>query len=387
MKKILFIGWYPNPADKYKNVFFQNLIYAMADMGVDCTVISPVSYMHYKNKIAGIPKACEQKTPNGNSVQVYYPRVLSASSKQIGKYNTERLSESWFESGALAVAKKLAKKGEKFDAVYGHFFLYGGLAAIKIGRMLEIPSYVAFGECDYESQVQQTYGDLTHKDIDGLSGVISVSTKNAKRLDELGIFKNIPVIVAPNSVDQSLFKLLDRNKCREQLNLPKDKFIVGFVGGFIERKGDKRLLEAVNSLDDVYVAFAGRGDNPPSGERVVFCKALEHEKVPLFLNAIDVFVLPTLSEGSCNAIVEAMACELPIISSDLPFNDDALTHENSIRIDPMSVSQIRDAILKLKDYPDFRVGMGKAAYDTAKEFEIMNRAKKILDFMGFSEEK
>ena len=185
-----------------------------------------------------------------------------------------------------------------------------------------------------------------------------------------------------NSNDYTFILFYRRNKdaCRKKLGIPLDKYVVGFVGGFIERKGDKRLLEAVRQLDDVYVAFAGRGDNPPSGDRVVFCQAMEHEQIPVLLNAVDVFVLPTLAEGSCNAIVEAMACGLPIISSDLPFNDDVLTDLNSIRIDPMAIDQIRDAINKLRN-EKIRLEMGINAFATAQELSIEHRADKILHFI------
>lgn len=383
-KKILFTGWYPNPVEKYKNVFFQNLIFAIADIGINCTVISPVSYMRYRKKINMIPRETVHTTPAGNKVRVIYPRVFSASSKQIGFYNTEKLTEKWFEDGAIKAAKKIKKAGEIFDAVYGHFFLYGGLAAIKIGRLLKIPSFVAFGECDYESQVQKTYGDLTSKDIEGLAGVISVSTKNAKKLDELGIFRDIPVIIAPNAVDHQLFRKLDRKECREKLNLPLDKFIVGFVGGFIQRKGDKRLLEAINTIDDAYVVFAGvpgNGDVPPSGERVLFCGPLEHEQVPVLLNAVDVFCLPTLSEGSCNAVAEALSCGVPVVSSNLSFNDDVLNDNNSIRIDPNSVDEIRQALILLKENISVRRELGNKGFQDSQELSIHRRAKKILDFI------
>ena len=105
-------------------------------------------------------------------------------------------------------------------------------------------------------------------------------------------------------------------------------------------------------------------------------------KVLELLSACDVFVLPTLREGCCNAIIEAMACGLPIVSSDRAFNDDLLTDELSIRVDPMDVDAIRDAIIELRDNPTKREQMGVAALERAKLFDVNDRAKRILQFMG-----
>lgn len=377
LKSALFVGMYPNEVNKYRNVFFQNLIFAIADKGIECTVISPVPVTKYRRRLKEIPQKTIHKTLNGNDVTVYYPRYISASSKQIGKFNTEVLSEKLFENAAIKVAKKLEND---FEFVYGHFILYGGLAAIRIGNMLDIPSFFAYGECDFKTEVGNSYGIPKAKEIKGLTGIISVSKKNTKELEKLGFVKNIPIITVPNSTDLSLFYKMDKVECRKKLGIPKDQYVVGFVGGFIERKGDKRLLEAVSQIDDTYVAFAGKGEDKPSGERVVFCDAMEHEQVPILLNAVDVFALPTLAEGSCNAIVEAMACGLPIVSSNLPFNDDILDDKNSIRINPMSVEEIRDAIARLKD-SDMREKMGNNAWQTAQGLSIEARAEKILMFI------
>lgn len=379
MKKILFVGMYPNNVNKYRNVFFQNLIFAIADSGVACTVVSPVPVTRYRQHTRLIPKETTHYTSKGTPVKVYYPRYCSASSKQILFFNTEHISEYCFEQSAMKVVRTLK---DRYDAVYGHFFLYGGLAAIKAGQYLNIPTFLAYGECDFESQVYRTYGVPKPKQLEGLKGIVSVSTKNTNELNSLGFVKDIPMITAPNGTDLSLFEKLDRDECRKKLNMPLDKFIVGFVGGFIERKGDKRLLEAAQGIDGVYLAYAGHGGNPPSGERVVFCKALEHEDVSVFLNAIDVFCLPTLSEGSCNAVIEAMACGCPIISSDLPFNDDVLTEDNSIRINPNSVDEIREAIERLKNDPALMETLSRNAMRSAQELSITKRAEKILAFMS-----
>ena len=68
---MLFIGIYPNPVDPYRNVFFQNLIFSLADQGVDCTVIMPVSVTHYKGKTKQIPLQDVHTTKGGNKVRVY----------------------------------------------------------------------------------------------------------------------------------------------------------------------------------------------------------------------------------------------------------------------------------------------------------------------------
>lgn len=378
ISQMLFVGIYPNPADPYRNVFFQNLIFSFADHGVNCTVIMPVSVTHYKEKIKIIPLQTVHTTEKGNTVHVYYPRCFTYSAKQIGNWNTGQLSEYSFQRCAVRQAKKLK---QKFDCVYGHFFLEGGLAAAAVGRTLGIPSFIAYGECDYESEVRQRFRDLKARDIKGLKGLISVSSDNSRELRMLSVLADIPILLAPNSIDPDIFHPMDKHKCRDQFGMDHNQFIVGFVGGFIERKGDKRVLAAIEPLDNVYGAFAGKGDEKPSGPKVVYCQPLKHEMIPAFLNACDIFVLPTLSEGCCNAIIEAMACGLPVVSSDLPFNHDILNETNSILIDPMRIDGIKDAIVRLKNDASLRQRLSHGALGTAKQLTIEARMNKINHFI------
>jgi glycosyltransferase involved in cell wall biosynthesis len=92
-------------------------------------------------------------------------------------------------------------------------------------------------------------------------------------------------------------------------------------------------------------------------------------------------VLPTLAEGCCNAIVEAICCGLPVISSDRKFNYDVLDESNSIMVDPLDVGAISQAIKELKDNPDLRDKLSKGALDKAKDLTISQRAKKIISFI------
>lgn len=379
---ILFVGQYPNKLYPYRNVFFRNIIYEMADKGIECTVIDPVSVTCRDSLItkhlSDIRFRSVEYTEKNNPVTVYRPKYVSYSAIHIGAFNSGIMSEKSFRRCAAKTAEQLQ---DKFDAVYGHFFIGGGLAAVEIGRQRNIPAFVAYGECDYNEEVVWKYRELDKTDIEGLSGIIAVSSSNAAILESKEIFSDIPILVAPNGVDGALFYKRDKSLCRNKLSLPQDKFIVSFVGGFIERKGDKRLLEAANKLDDVYLVFAGKGDNPPSGERVLMCRPAEHDEIPVLLNAADAFCLPTLKEGCCNAIIEAMACGLPVISSDMPFNRDILDADNALLVDPCDIDDISKAIMRLKSDGELMERMSEASLESAEKLTISTRADSIIGFI------
>jgi glycosyltransferase involved in cell wall biosynthesis len=316
--------------------------------------------------------------PSGKKITVYYPRHISYSAKKIGPVNTYH----WTVREQLKAIEKQAEQLDgKFDFVYGHFFVDGGLAAAKIGRKYGIPAYVAYGECSYETEVSGRFRDLRPEELQGIHGIISVSSKNSKDIQSRACAKDIPVFLALNSVNKTVFYPKDKKKCREKFGMPQDDFILGFVGYFIERKGCNRVMQACAGLDGVKLAFAGKGPLKPEGENVVFCQGLKHEDVADFLSAVDVFVLPTLHEGCCNAVIEAMSCGKPVISSDLPFNHDVLHAGNAILVDPNSVPQIRDAVIALRDDEPRRKAMAEQALMDAQALSIDRRAQNILNFI------
>ena len=131
----------------------------------------------------------------------------------------------------------------------------------------------------------------------------------------------------------------------------------------------------------MYSVFVGKGSVEPDCENILFKGPLRHEEIPEYLNASDAFVLPTLKEGCCNAIVKAMSCGLPIISSNRPFNWDVLDESNSIMIDPNDVGAIAKAIEQLRDDKELRARMAASSWEKAQALTIDQRAKGIIDFM------
>ncbi len=127
--------------------------------------------------------------------------------------------------------------------------------------------------------------------------------------------------------------------------------------------------------------YVGGGNVMPEGMNILFCGKLQHEKIPDYLNAADFFILPTKAEGCCNAIIEAMACGLPVISTTGAYNDDILSETYSIRMEPEDVQGMISAIKYLKNDKKRREEMSAAAERASLEFDIEKRACSIVDFM------
>lgn len=201
----------------------------------------------------------------------------------------------------------------------------------------------------------------------------------------MGIINPGETKVFPNGVNLELFKKMNKKECRKLLNLPKDSFIIICVGQFIERKGQKRILAALDKLKitDIKTIFLGKGDDDFKHESIIYKGMAKNDKLPYYLNASDLFVLPTRKEGCCNAIVEALACGLPIISSDCDFNYDVLNKRNAILVNPDNIDEIADAIETIYSNPEYAASLSDAAYKQGQKLSITQRAKDILQFINF----
>ena len=101
----------------------------------------------------------------------------------------------------------------------------------------------------------------------------------------------------------------------------------------------------------------------------------------MYLNSSDVFCLPTYAEGCCNAIIEAMACGLPIVSSDLPFNYDVLNSQSALLVNPSDIKAIADAIYLLMQNEELRKELSEASVARVKLLSIKQRAENVMSFI------
>lgn len=362
---------YPTSLDPTAMPFVQQLAWALTDLGNTCTVICPQNFSKKLNR------EYVEKTPRGGDVKVYLPNTLHLGQQKVLGFNTALLTTHFFWKAAKQVVEKLPKQ----DVVYGHFITPSGITAARLHREFGIPAFLGYGESSSWS-IEHYGADKVRKELfEDLAGVVAVSSKNAEVLRRFDTVPEESVKVFPNGFDDTIFYPRDKKEAREKLGLPQDVFIVSFVGHFIARKGIDKLIPAVEQAG-VKVICAGKGPIDPSGESCLFANTIGHEELPWFYSASDAFVLPTLNEGCCNAIVEALACGLPIVSSDLPFNYDILDETNALLVDPADVKALTDSICKLRDDPALRQKLSQGSLARAKTLTLQQRAKNIQQFFA-----
>ena len=359
--------------------FVGELCKEMAKQGEEITVVSPQSI--FKPLLRGEPRIPLKNTiaiEGGKDITVYTPKVFSVGAfPKIGV----KINHFFVQRAITRTIKKYVKE---VDVFYGHFF-FEGFHALPEALRRNKPIIVASGETNVTYRKEYTPHLMEYKER--LKGIIFVSTKNKDEAIKYGLTDGSNSVILPNSVDSKLFKLLDRNKCREELGFSKDDFIVSFVGYFTDRKGSRRVSDAITALQDkgiksIFIGKNTQGEHvEPNCEGIIFKDSLDHDKIPEYLCASDIFVLPTLAEGCPNAVVEALACGLPVVSSDRKFNYDVLNETNSILVDPNDVEAISLAIKKLKDDKELRDRLSQGAIKMAEGLTIHERARKIREFI------
>lgn len=214
------------------------------------------------------------------------------------------------------------------------------------------------------------------------AGFTSVSQSGQRKLtSELRIAPE-KIATLPNGVHTTRFQPStspERSSARESLGIRNDAFVVGMAASLTEVKRIDLLLLALQNFRLSGIRALIVGDGPlrerlqqqavESGVagRVTFAGA--QSDVRPFLSALDVLVSCSDSEEMSNSILEATACGLPVIATDV--GDSALMLADAGIVVPKGDAQaIRSAIERLHDHPSERRSLGTAARKRATAFSI-----------------
>lgn len=354
-------------------VFVEQLCREFVDKGNKVTVVAPQSLT--KCFFRRIPLSLVKSkvvTDKGNEFTLLRPFWIS-----LGPKYTKYVGNTF----GKAVLRALNRIKDPIDVLYGHFWAQA-IAALPYAKSKQIPLFAVAGEGELDTHMNMTR-EAIREVRDYISGCICVASKSKRESIEAGFATENMCVVIPNAINPDLFYKRNRLEMRAKHGFESNDFIVAFVGQWNSRKGVKRLSDALTKLNNpnIKAMFMGTGAELPTYRDTIFQGTVDHNTLPEYLACADVFALPTNNEGCCNAVIEAMACGLPIVSSDMEFNWDVLNEKNSILFDPMNVDEIADAIKKLYESEELRETLSKGAMATANGLTISSRADKILNFI------
>ncbi|WP_148882922.1 glycosyltransferase [Thermococcus aciditolerans] len=281
----------------------------------------------------------------------------------------------------------IRKNKIEFDLIHGHTTWPQGYVAAKLGKEFGVPVVLTIHEDrdwflkEYNSKNEKIY--WTWRNADAL---IRVNKKDVPLLKEF----NSNVYPIPNGFNPSKLPPLTQEVSRLRLGLPLNKKIIFSLGNLVERKGFHYLIEAMSKIlktrNDV-LCFIG-GDGPWKGKlqnqinslslqnHVKLLGFVPDEKLALWMNATDVFVLPSLNEGNPTVMFEALGVGLPFVGTAIGGVPEIIVSEDyGLLCPPADPECLAEKILIAIDKEWDREKIRKYS----EQFTWDNIAKKILE--------
>jgi glycosyltransferase involved in cell wall biosynthesis len=224
--------------------------------------------------------------------------------------------------------------------------------------------------------------------------VVSEGPAQTKRLIEKYRISADKVAEVPDGVD--LDRIAEHKNepvfSRENVGFSEDDFVLISVGRIDPMKGVAYLVEAfaevLKELPSTRLILVGEGSDEEKiktmlhergiSDRVVHAKNVSDRELFSYYNLADVFVTPTLYEGLPQVVLEAMACELPIVATDTGENSQVVKDGlNGFLVPPRQPHVMAEAVLKLYDAGKRR-SMGAQSWKIIGEYDWKISAKKAL---------
>jgi glycosyltransferase involved in cell wall biosynthesis len=206
----------------------------------------------------------------------------------------------------------------------------------------------------------------------------------------------IPVKAISCGVDQDEFYAvqdMDRAVIRRHFHLAQDRPVLLYVGRVDREKGLDYLVEAAALLPDLsfQIAIAGKGMYRDSlmettheldiEDRVAFPGYIDSDDLPLLLNSVDAFVMPSYAELQSIATLEAMSCAKPILAANARALPELVQHGvNGYLINPQNAESLAENMRRFLDHPERWYAMGQASLQRARPHQLEHTIKRYVEW-------
>ncbi|TAK91046.1 MAG: glycosyltransferase family 4 protein [Burkholderiaceae bacterium] len=333
---VVFSSLFPHERQPHAGLFIRERMFRVAQQ-IPLVVVSPRPWFPLQGLLRKLrpgyrPNAPRHEVQQG--IEIFFPRFLALPG----------LGRRWdgFMMALCSLPLLLRLKKEKsINLIDAHFAYPDGYAAALLGRWLKLPVTITLRGSEPRQARVKSLRQRILKAGSWATRIFAVSNS----LREAAISWGIPagkVIVVGNGVDLKKFVPIPQTAARQRLGLTSDARVLISVGGLVERKGFHRILQRMPALLEQFPAlhYLIVGGASPEGDfssvlkaiveeknlaaHVTFCGAVAPEQLHVYLSAADVFALATSNEGWANVLLEALACGVPVVTTDVGGNREVI---------------------------------------------------------------
>ena len=268
--------------------------------------------------------------------------------------------------------------------------VYGGIAALRAARLHRRPlvarcgflwTEVADADDGPSSLRARVVADRERRLLRGADVVVVTTERLKERVRERHGVPAGRIVVIPNYVDTSRFA--------PPGNGARERGALAFVGRLAPEKNLGAVVEALGDLDGASLTVVGDGPLRAELERragevgadVRFLGRVPNSELPEVLGRAEAFVLPSLYEGHPKAAVEAMACGLPVIGTDVLGVRDVVRDGETGVLCGTGAADLRGAIERVLGDAGLRERMGRAAHESVAELSLERIADRELEVL------
>ncbi|CEP78302.1 glycosyltransferase family 4 protein [Defluviitoga tunisiensis] len=325
--RVLFItNLFPYPQNPTSGVFITNRLKALRNLEVDFDAYGLISQDSSTVKLArkvlgkkgiSVNEAFYEVNGIKYKFAFFNRNIYDVFSDKILKRN-----KVYFYSENAA--NQIFNNSKEFDIIHAHgmYNLPAGLVAKLVSEKLKVPYVITCHGSDINLAMPNNK-ELYNNVLEQAGKVIFVSNALLNKAKSLG-YSGKNAVVIPNGMEPETFKPLDKEKIKRELGLSKK--VVGFVGNLVFiKRADKfpEIFENISSNKDVEFLVVGDGELRENIEKecqkrnlnVKFVGRVSQDKVPYYMNAMDVMILPSKNEGWPCVVLEAQACGVPVVGS------------------------------------------------------------------------
>jgi len=295
-----------------------------------------------------------------------------------------------FHPGAVGELARLLRS-EDAGLLVSH-----GYKANVIGRLaswfLKIPVIAVSRGWTAENGRIRLYEKLDRLFLRLADEVVAVSEGQRQKVLACGV-RPEKVRVIHNAIDLATYPGPAEKSFRDELGIPRDAVLVATAGRLSPEKNHLGLIDAARQVlarrPDVYFAVFGEGFLRPELEKAVREADIGHRfflpgfrsNVRSLLHEIDIFVLPSHTEGLPNVILEAFACRKPAVATSVGGTPEVVRQgDNGFLVPAGEMGAFAAAIMDLVSSADLRRKMGDNGYEHVKAaFDYAGQTKAYVD--------